>query len=98
MFSVTSVSCYVTIASRYETRPSMYIRGLIPQNLSRQFHLISEHYKDNSTIKVQLKYRQSKKFFALSLSDILLILLINVKMSTIFGILTLMSGLKFLLS
>ena len=98
MFSVTSVSCYVTIASRYETRPSMCIRGLIPQNWSRQFQLISEHDKDNSTIKVQLKYRQRKKFFALSLSDNLLILLINVKMSTIVGILTFMKGLKFLLS
>ena len=32
MVSVTSASCYVTPTSRYQSRPSMYIRGLISQN------------------------------------------------------------------
>ena len=32
MVSVTSESCYVTPTSRYQSRPSMYIRGVIPQN------------------------------------------------------------------
>ena len=32
MVSVMSASCYVTSASRYQNRSSMYIRGLIPRN------------------------------------------------------------------
>ena len=32
MVSVTSASRYVTPASRYQSRSSMYILGLIPQN------------------------------------------------------------------
>ena len=39
-----------------------------------------------------------KKFFAVSLSDVLFIMLINVKMSTIVGILTFMSRTNFVLS
>ena len=39
-----------------------------------------------------------KKFLALSLSDIVFIMLINVKMPTIVGILTLMSIIDFVLS
>ena len=39
MFSVTSVSRYVTQASRYESRPSMFIRGLIPRNYPMPFRL-----------------------------------------------------------
>ena len=39
-----------------------------------------------------------KKFLALSLSDVVFILLINVKMPTIVGILTFMSGINFVLS
>ena len=38
MVSVTSVSCYITLASRYhssyQSRSSMYIRGLIPRNVA----------------------------------------------------------------
>ena len=32
MFSVTSVTCFVTSASRYQSKSSMYILGLIPRN------------------------------------------------------------------
>ena len=39
-----------------------------------------------------------KKFLALSLSDFVIIMLINVKMPTIVGILTFMSRINFLLS
>ena len=39
-----------------------------------------------------------KKFFALSLSDVVFIMLINVKMPTIVGILTFMSRITFVLS
>ena len=44
-----------------------------------------------STAHKNLKYRQMKKFLALSLSDVVFIMLINVKMPTIVGILTFMS-------
>ena len=44
------------------------------------------------------KYRQMKKFLALSLSDVVFIKLINVRMPTIVGILTLMSRTNFVLS
>ena len=47
---------------------------------------------------IKLKYRQMKKFLALSLSDAVFIILINVKMPTIVGILTFMSRINFVLS
>ena len=47
---------------------------------------------------IKLKHRQIKKFLALSLSDIVFIMLINVKMPTIVGILTFMSRINFVLS
>ena len=47
---------------------------------------------------IKLKYRQIKKYLALSLSDVVLIMLINVKMPTIVGILTFMSRINFALS
>ena len=46
----------------------------------------------------ELKYRQMKRFLALSLSDVVIIMLINVKMPTIVGILTFMSRIDFVLS
>ena len=45
-----------------------------------------------------LKYRQMKKFLALSLSDVVFIMLINVKMPTSVGILIFMSRINFVLS
>ena len=47
---------------------------------------------------IKLKYRQIKMFLALSLSDVVFTMLINVKMPTIVGILTFMSGIDFVLS
>ena len=47
---------------------------------------------------IKLKYRQIKKFLALSLSDVVFIMLINVKIPTIVGILTFMSKIDFVLS
>ena len=44
-----------------------------------------------STAHKKIKYRQLKQFVALSLSDAVFIMLINVKMQTIVGILTFMS-------
>ena len=49
-----------------------------------------------STAHKKLKYRKVKKFLALSLLDVVFLMLINVKMSTIVGILTLMSRINFL--
>ena len=46
---------------------------------------------------IKLKYRQIKKFLALGLSDVVLIMLINVKIPTIVGILTFMSKINFML-
>ena len=40
MVSVTSASRYVTSQSRYQSRTSMYIRGLIPRNWPRQFRSV----------------------------------------------------------
>ena len=51
-----------------------------------------------STAHEKLKYRQIKKFLALSVSDVVFIMLINVKMSTIVGILTFMNWINFVLS
>ena len=39
MVSVTSASCNVTSASLYQSRPSMYILGLIPRNSLKQFSI-----------------------------------------------------------
>ena len=47
---------------------------------------------------IKLKYRQIKNFLALSLSYVVFIMLMNVKMPTIVGILTFMSKIKFMLS
>ena len=44
------------------------------------------------------RYRQIKKCLALGLSDVVFIMLINVKMPTIVGILTFMSKIKCALS
>ena len=44
------------------------------------------------------KYQQIRKFLALILSDVVFIMLINVKMPTIVGLLTFMSRINFVLS
>ena len=55
--------------------------------LSTQFQLL-----------IKLKYLQMKKFLALSLSDVVFIMLINIKIPTIVGILTFISRINFVLS
>ena len=45
MVAVTSVSRYVTPASRYQNRSSMYIQGLISRNWPRQFPLLLNNCK-----------------------------------------------------
>ena len=51
-----------------------------------------------STAHKKLNYQQIKKSLASSLSDVVFIMLINVKMPTIVGILTFMSRINFVLS
>ena len=48
----------------------------------------------NFNCSLKLKYRQMKKFLAFSLSDVVFIMLINVKMPIIVGILTFMSSIN----
>ena len=57
---------------------------------------LTEH--EISTAHKKLKYRQIKKNLALSLSDVVFITLINVKMPTIVDILTFMSRINIVLS
>ena len=47
---------------------------------------------------IKFTYRQMKKFLALSLSDVVFVMLIIVKMPTIVGILPFMSRINFMLS
>ena len=61
------------------------------------FMLNSTDHK-NSTAHKKLEYRQIKQFLVLCLSDVVFIMLINVKMPTIVGILTFMSRINFVLS
>ena len=56
----------------------------------------TEH--ESSTAHKKLKYQKMRKWVALSLSDVVFIMLINVKMQTIVGILTFMSRINFVLS
>ena len=58
--------------------------------------LISTEHEISTAHKKQ-KYLQMKKFHALSLSDVVFIMLINVKMPTIVGILIFMSRINFVL-
>ena len=48
--------------------------------------------------EISTAHKQLKKFLAISLSDVVFIMLINVKMPTIVGILTFMSRINFMLS
>ena len=60
---------------------------------------VESFYATESGPKViKLYYRQVKKFVALSLSDIVFIMLINVKMPTIFCISTFISRINIVLS
>ena len=62
------------------------------------FFMLNSTEHEISTAQTKLKYRQTKKYFALSLSDVVFIMLIYVKMPTIAGILTFMSRINFVLS
>ena len=60
--------------------------------------MLNSNEHEISTAHKILKYRQMKKFLALSPSNVVFIMLLNVKMPTVVGILTFMSRINFLLS
>ena len=64
----------------------------------KTFFMLNSTKHEISTAHKKLKYQQTKKFIALSLSYVVFTMLINVKMPTIVGILTLMSRINFALS
>ena len=67
-----------------------------PRGYNTFFVLNSTEHEISTAHK--LKYRQITKFLALNISDVVFIMLINVKMSTFFGILTIfMSRINFVL-
>ena len=66
------------------TRPQGYKTFLCSNQRSTKFQLL-----------IKLKYQHMKKFLALCFSDVIFIMLINVKMPTIVGILTFISIMKF---
>ena len=63
---------------------------------NKTFIMLTSTEHEISTAK-KLKYRQMKKFFSLSLSNVVFILLINVKMPTIVGIFTFMGRINLVL-
>ena len=60
--------------------------------------MLNSTEQEISTAHKKLKYRKIKKCLTFSLSDVVLIMLINVKMPTIVGILTYISRINFVLS
>ena len=63
----------------------------------KTFFILNSAEHEISTDHKKIKYRQIKKFLALSLSDAVFVVLINVKMPTIVGILKFMSRINFVL-
>ena len=76
------------VYSPFRSGPEVIKRFSCSSQLSTTFQLLMK----------KLKYRQMKTFLALSVSDVVFIMLINVKMPTFVGILTFMSRTKFVLS
>ena len=75
-----------------------YRSSLIWPRGYKTFFVLNSTEHEISTAHKKLKYRQTKKCFALSLSGVVFIMLINVKMPTMVGILTFMSRINFVLS
>ena len=71
----------------FKTSLMSWLRGY------KTFFMLNSTEQEISTV-----YRQIKKFLALSLSAVIFIMLINVKMPSIVGILTFMSRINFVLS
>ena len=96
---VSNLQRYDTISAHV---PNLY-GNLLQKNFSTQEWLLnnvcnSRHIVSVSLCSKKLKYRQIKKFLAVSLSDVVLTMLINVKMPKIVGTLTFMSRINFVLS
>ena len=82
-----SITSQLLLILDYLNWPRGYNTFLCSTQLSTKFQL-----------HIKTKIRKIKKFLALSLSDVVFIILINVKMPTIVGILTFMSRINFVLS
>ena len=104
-----SLTTKVKVAKSSFLNEKSYNKTVIDFNFGRHKHLstsVNNHiprddifdYHPIRECNIYIIYRQIKKFLALSLSGVVLIILINVKMSTIVGILTFMSRINFLLS
>ena len=64
----------------------------------KTFFMLNSTEHEISTAHKKLQYRHMTKFLALSLSDVIFIMPINVKMPTLDGILTFMSRINIVLS
>ena len=64
----------------------------------KTFFMLNSSEHEISTAHKKLTNQQMKKLLALSLSEVVFIMLINAKMPTIVGILTFMSRINFVLS
>ena len=80
----------------YFTFPTVNNKGPGPEVI--KLFSYSTQLSTKFQMLIKLKYRQMKKFLALCLSDVVFIMLINVKMPTIVGILTFMGRINFMLS
>ena len=80
------------------TLPSLIIMVARPGLEFKNFFSCSTQLSMKFQLVIKLKYQQMKKCLVLSLSDVVFIMLINVKMPTIVGILTFMSKINFMLS
>ena len=92
--------CVCTVIRRNIAFESYFTiqQGVIrPRGYKTCSMLNSTEHKISTALK-KLKYRQIKKFLVLRLSDVVFIMLINVKMPTIVGILTFMSMMNSMLS
>ena len=64
MVSMTSASRYVTSPSRYQSRSSMYIRGLIPRNYTELAEAVSIAFYRDHYIMAKLDLIQTLALFA----------------------------------
>ena len=79
------------------SRKNVYVRRMPGPEVMKPFSC-STQLSTKFQLLIKLIYRQIKKCHALSLSEVVFIMLINVKMPTFVGILTFMRRINFVLS
>ena len=90
IISIGSLSLFLTLY-RLETPKRVLLTG--PEVI--KLFSCSTQLSTKFQLLTKIKYRQMMIFLALSLSDVVFVMLINVKMPTIVGILTFMSSIDF---